>query len=335
MKLVNDTAYTCERVVYGDGSGRERLLVIVKAVFSVAEDATLKPLEEPPPLRAADTFFDEVGGSSILWETEMIPAKASTDVVLLGTAQTKDQRLVPQLNVSLKIGELSKTVTVFGDRVWEDHLTGAKPGPITPFREMPLVYERAFGGRDQSTENRKYWEAEQRNPVGVGFRAKHSAAPIDGAPLPNLEDPGALIRHAGDRPPPAGFGTIARDWLPRLSLAGTYDEDWQTSRAPLLPEDFDPRFHNSAHPDLIAPGYLRGDEAVSVHNVLPSGRPWSFQLPGVTPVGKVQIGGADTPCPLQLDTVVLDADEQQVTQIWRGELDIHHRLHQVKEIHVR
>ncbi|CAM2010077.1 DUF2169 family type VI secretion system accessory protein [Acanthopleuribacter pedis] len=334
MKLVNDSPFTCDRLVYGDGSGRDRLLVIVKAVFAVGEDQTLRPLAEQPALRGADTFYDEVGTSSIQWETEMVPAKPATDVVLLGTAQAKDQALVQHLDVSLKIGPLTKRVSVFGDRVWEDHLTGATPGPITPFREMPLIYERAFGGRDESNENQTYWEAERRNPVGVGFRAKHSAQPVAGSPLPNIEDPTALIRHAGDRPPPAGFGFISRDWSPRLDHAGTYDAAWQEQRAPLLPQDFDPRFHNAAHPDLIAPDRLRGDEDVAVHNVLASGLPWKFQLPDVRPKGAVQITGGDEPLDLQLDTVVLDADQQQVTQVWRGELDIHNRLYQVKEIRV-
>lgn len=332
--LRNDTPYTCDRLVYGDGSGRDRLLVIVKAVFAVGADQHLQALEEQPPLRACDTYFDEIGTSSIQWETEMIPAKPNTDVVLLGTAQSKDQRLVAQLDVHLEIGTLSKTVSVFGDRVWEDGLTGFRPGAPIPFRQMPLRYERAFGGRDQSTENRKHWEAERRNPVGVGFRAKHSIMPIVGSPLPNLEDPAALIHHVGDRPPPAGFGTIARDWSPRAGFAGTYDAAWQNQRAPLLPQDFDARYHNSAHPDLIAQGYLRGDEAVTVTNVTATGAPWKFQLPGESPRGSVQIGSHNEPLALQLDTVVLDADTQQLTQIWRGELDIHNRLHQIKEIRV-
>ncbi len=334
MELRNETPFTCDRLVYGDGAGRDRLLVIVKAVFAVNAEQGLTALEEQPALRGCDTFFDEIGTSSIQWETEMIPAKPNTDVVLLGTAQCKDQRLVAHLDVHLEIGPLSKRVSVFGDRVWEDGLTGFKPSDPIPFRQMPLRYERAFGGCDQSPDNRDHWEAERRNPVGVGFRAKRSTLPILGSPLPNLEDPAALIHHVGDRPAPAGFGTIARDWSPRARLAGTYDEAWQSKRAPLLPEDFDPRYHNSAHPDLIAAGHLRGDEAVAVANVLAEGGSWRFQLPGESPRARVQVAGHETQLDLHLDTVVLDADAQQVTQIWRGECDIHNRLHQVKEIRV-
>ncbi len=38
---------------------------------------------------------------------------------------------------------------------------------------------------------------------------------------------------------PAGFGCITRSWLPRLLLAGTYDQEWLETRHPDLPDDFD------------------------------------------------------------------------------------------------
>lgn len=37
---------------------------------------------------------------------------------------------------------------------------------------------------------------------------------------------------------PAGFGCISRTWLPRLPLAGTYDQAWLENRHPGLPDDF-------------------------------------------------------------------------------------------------
>ncbi|CAM2070544.1 DUF2169 domain-containing protein [Sulfidibacter corallicola] len=334
MKLVNHTPFAAERTVYQDPEGRDQLLVLLKATFDVGEDGTLGPAEEQPPPRSSDTYRDEVGTSSILWENEMGPAKPATDIVMVGTAQAPGGRAVSQLGVSLKVGALEKTVMVTGERIWEDALTGAKPSAPRFFTQMPLIYELAYGGKDASAERQDHWEREPRNPVGRGFRAKRSAQPIEGTPLPCIEDPSAMVRRISDRPAPAGFGFLARDWQPRLSFAGTYDEAWQTERAPLLPRDFDPRFHNAAHPDLIAPGHLRGVEPVEAIHVSESGHPWRFALPGLRVGARVKIGHVEEQLIPPLDTVIIDADNRQVTQIWRGVHDVHDRLFHVKEIQI-
>src|SRR5215469_9031201 len=117
---------------------------------------------------------------------------------------------------------------------------------------MPLLYERAFGGWDCTDEDPQKHRYEPRNPAGTGFRHTHRAE--DEFALPNIEDPAQPFRTYGERPPPAGFGFIAANWLPRLSFAGTYDRAWDDERKPLLPTDFDRRFFNGASTGLIAPG---------------------------------------------------------------------------------
>jgi len=42
------------------------------------------------------------------------------------------------------------------------------------------------------------------------------------------------------------FGPIGRHCKPRVQLAGTYDDSWTEDRMPLLPDDFQERFHNAA-----------------------------------------------------------------------------------------
>ena len=69
---------------------------------------------------------------------------------------------------------------------------------------------------------------------------------MEGLPVPNLEDPAAPLEQIGQTPPPACLAPIAPSWLPRRLFAGTYDERWQRTRAPYLPDDFDPRFFASA-----------------------------------------------------------------------------------------
>ena len=63
---------------------------------------------------------------------------------------------------------------------------------------------------------------------------------------------------------PAGFGPIARHWEPRVRWAGTYDKRWQRTRKPLLPDDFDDRFHQCAPEDQQVDGGLIGGELVEL-----------------------------------------------------------------------
>src|SRR5262249_28789207 len=151
---------------------------------------------------------------------------------------------VDVIDVALKVGWLEKIVRVFGDRVWTRTLGLYSISTPRPFDRMPLVWERAFGGVDRSAENPADHVAEPRNPVGRGlFRHVGGEPPpsMDGAPLPNLEDPTSLVERPFDRPPPACFSWIAPSWAPRRKLAGTFDEAWKERRSPRLPADFDRR----------------------------------------------------------------------------------------------
>ena len=95
------------------------------------------------------------------------------------------------------------------------------------------------------------------------------------------------------------------------------------SRRPLLPVDFDRRFLNAASPGLIAPGYLVGNEIVTVVNASPRGR-LEFALPGI-PAPRIDVrlrGSAMKALPTHLDTVVIDTDEHRVSLIWRGHVKV-------------
>jgi hypothetical protein len=102
-------------------------------------------------------------------------------------------------------------------------------------------------------------------------------------------------------------------------MAGTYDEDWSKNRNPMLPIDFDRRFFNAAAPGLIAPGYLRGDEEVVALNVT-SVRHLAFRLPGVPPprCRVVLRGRPDVELQTNLDTVIVNTDDQQLLLLWRA-----------------
>jgi hypothetical protein len=184
-----------------------------------------------------------------------------------------------------------------------------------PFTEMQLLWERAFGG--SSTLPSGEILADERNPVGVGFKGNRSELEMLGTPLPNLEDPGSLLASPGDRSVPAGFGFLARSWRPRRDFAGTYDEAWRKTRAPYLPEDLDPRFFCAAPPDLVFTPPLHGGEPIEVLGAHAEG-PLAFTLPAWDLVATARIAGRVERRPLQLETVLIEPDRARVGLTYRA-----------------
>jgi hypothetical protein len=229
------------------------------------------------------------------------------------------------MDVSLRVGSISKRVRVFGDRVWRLGMSMSRP---EPFDTMPLVWERAYGGVDESREKVR---AEPRNPVGQGFHPPDDEEETEFW-LPNLEDPSQLISSRRHSPEPACFAPIAPHWEPRASHAGTYDERWQQERAPYLPDDFDPRFFQIAPSDQIAAGHLEGGETVEVQGATPGGV-LRFRLPMVDLGITYVVDGVEQPRPAVLDTVILEPDQERVQLVWRTVLRCDKRALRVSEVH--
>jgi hypothetical protein len=312
LQLVNKTPFAAQLALFPDQYGIDSLYVILKATFTIGQQWTIADEQKLP--QAADEFYsDDPTASSIKYATDFHIGKPATDIILIGNAAPPDGREATQLDVNLTVGRVSKTVRVFGDRVWED----GKAGSARPFTAMPLLYEKAFGGIH--AKDGAILAGEARNPVGCGFSGKRKTREMNGLPLPNLEDPRKLLQYSGDVVAPAGFGVISPNWQPRLSFAGTYDEHWQKHRAPYLPDDFDLRFFNMAHPDLIYPGYLQGGEPVNISGIGPHG-PLQFNLPTVGLSTDVYIKSRIEHPLFHLETLLIEPDDLQLSMTWRAAL---------------
>ena len=319
---------------FPDERGVDTLYVIVKATFAIcAAKSSLAIAEEQVPPQAADEYWGEPDTSSLKYSTDMHLPKPTTDVALVGQAWTTDARKKDQVNVLLSVAERSKVLRVFGDRVWIRRLMGCKMSPPEPFESIPLVYERAYGGVHQVDPESETTLAEERNPVGRGFRGKRKAKHMADQLLPNIEDPGRLIRRVGDRDAPQGFGFVAPAWLPRRSFAGTYDEAWQENRAPYLPDDFDSRFFNAAHPDMVFDRYLKGGEPVEVIHASRSGQ-LKFRLPVCELDVKVAVAGTSEKPAMNLETVLVEPDDDRVSLVWRGGVSCDKKLLRVEEVRI-
>lgn len=189
---------------------------------------------------------------------------------------------------------------------------------------MPVMYENAYGGIDHTVEDETVTAYDERNPVGKGFISR-KGKPEQGIALPNLEDPRQLIQDWKDQPPPAGFGFIGRSWQPRIALAGTYDEQWKKQRMPLLPLDFDDRYFNGAHADLISENLLRGGERVTLSHLSPSGQQ-AFDLPVWSEPVTFFIKDRKERVPPVLDTVIIEPDSNRVLMTWRASLPCYNQF---------
>lgn len=328
MDLLNRTPFAVAPFVFLH-EGLETLLLVVKGTFTFGQQGP-RVSDEQDPIVIADEYVDEPHNSSLLRASDVTLLKPATDVLLRGYAYSTPGSRTEAL-VALRVGSLKKGVRVFGDRVWERVLRVTRQSEPKPFLKMELTYERAFGGTDASVPQRV--ERCEENPVGRGFRARDSRLPVEGAPLPNLEDPTGLLESPDERPRPACFGPIAPSWKPRPLYAGTYDEAWKRDVFPFLPRDFDPRFLQCAPPDQILPGYIQGGEPVVIAGASAQGA-LQGSLPTVNPEVTVRIGDRIEQPPLRCDTVLLDAERPAVTLVWRAQLSVQGAVPDVRRIEV-
>ncbi len=324
MDLYNLTPFCAGRFVFLDATGRESLLVVIKATFSLKEGRAVVT-DEQTPLVLADEYRGEPAHSSLLRGSDLAPFKPATDVLLEGFAYP-GRRSRAEGFVALQVGAMAKGVQVFGERVWDTSFGLTSLSAPRPFERLELTWERAFGGTDES--HPEHPERHAANPVGRGFRAARTQRPLDGMPLPNLEDPRALVRSPRDRPVSVGFGPVPPHWPARACFAGTHDAAWERERLPLLPVDFDDRHHLSAPGDQQSPGHVRGDEPVKVVGATPEGV-LEFSLPSLQPQVVIKVGAERQTPPCPCDTVIIDCERKRLMLTWRARWVIHGRVPKV------
>src|SRR6185369_7257329 len=136
------------------------------------------------------TFTGEPGLSSPVKEIDFAPHKRCCDVLLTGAAYAPEGYEVTRQRVGLRVGPLSKSFDVVGDRTWQASLTGIRASSPQRFSRMPISYDVAFGGTDRRGEDESKHDAYLPNPVGRGWHKDLRNTFVDGQPLPNTEESG-------------------------------------------------------------------------------------------------------------------------------------------------
>ena len=296
--------------------GVQRVTVVVKATFGFVHDGIAR-LVPPRDLVRADRGHDGVLDQA----AETAPHLPGAGVILEGHAHAPGGRPAPSVAVRLAVvpgrGEgalagrsrwgrppdrdaarpsraraaLDKTLHVLGDRSPE--------GAPQPFLKLPLGWQRAYGGPGCDD-----------NPAGTG------AGSATGTP-PNIVDPTGALR-------PAGFGPIPRAWAPRRRWLGGIDPALLGPAAIDLPEGLDFRFFHAAPADQQLDA-LRGDEWIVLDGLHPAAARVRTRLPGVRAEARwCEPSGPPRAVELGLDTLVIDADAQVFSLVWRGAIVPHH-----------
>jgi hypothetical protein len=317
MELTNATRMTAGFNVGTETSGRELLVVVIKGTFVLPRPGEAVRLHEAQrPLVMADTFTGEPGFSAPIDEIDFAPRKHRCDVLLNGSAYAPAGRQVTRQQVSLRVGPMTKSFEVVGDRVWRAGIGGITASAPTPFVQMPLSYDRAFGGADRRSEDEREHDAYLPNPVGRGWHKHLKSAWVDGQPLPNTEEIGRGVTFPTDKHAPQAFGPLGRGWQSRARFAGTYDERWLAETYPFLPNDFDERYFQAAPEDQQVPIPSQAME-VEMHGFTPDG-PRSFILPHFdAPVSVFPRRGKQEDLTALLDTIVFEPGADLFTMTWR------------------
>ncbi|MEQ9317746.1 MAG: DUF2169 domain-containing protein [Polyangiaceae bacterium] len=331
----NRTDFEAHPQVLLDVDG-EKLVTVVKASFELprgSNELVIAPEERNRPVRPADIPWGEPDVSSIGYPSDLCLRKPGSDVIVVGKGYAPGGEPVPSFDVHVTVGHMNKALRLFGPRVFTGTGLGmTKPSPIA---ELELRYENAWGGFDDEDPDNVV--EEPRNPIGRGKVADSAARA--GQPAPQIEDPYHLLSNLDTEPAPAGVGAIGRHWMPRRKYAGSYDEIWQQTRAPLPPIDLDDRHHLCATPDLSTDKLLKSGETVKLYNLLPGGGGVEFALPVVHLEIAFDVKGRERAIfAPHLDTVILDlletSDEKPpaVEMVWRASVRAPRRLRDARVI---
>ena len=287
--------------------------------------------DEQLPLIMADTFSGEPGFSAPRSEIDFAPRKRACDVLLTGSAHAPQGRQVSQMRAGLQVGTMQKVFEVVGDRVWQAGLTGITASAAQPFTQMPISYDRAFGGVDRYSDDEREHDAYRPNPAGRGWHKHLKNAWVDATPLPNLEEVGQAVTSPSGNYRPIALGPLGRSWPQRARYAGTYDDDWLANVFPFLPKDFDERYYQGAPEDqqIALP---TGPIEVTLSGLRPDGVR-QFVLPFFeAPVHVFPKRGEREEMTAALDTIVFEPDEERFTMSWRLTRPLRKNMHEIAQV---
>jgi hypothetical protein len=215
------------------------LVLVANRAYRIHPGTRAAPLPEAVPVLMEPVYApssNEGAGRRLVEEAHPTAmGKPLTDVLVRGSARSQ-RGPVAVLDTGVRVGAARKAVRAVGDR----SVVVGKDGSLSfsmaqPFTEIPLVWDRAYGGRDQHAERQfasherspfgkpgetNIWGFTQvtypRNAAGRGYYLDLDRARLEGAPAPNLEDPTDPVT------PDRLLSATTTDWIDR-PVAACYE----------------------------------------------------------------------------------------------------------------
>lgn len=289
MELVNTTCadVTLDLTTVEERPGQKAAIVVAKLTFTVDRDGRVSlDSDDPIPVLRADV---ETGAGILPADTDEFLIDG-VEVIVLGAAYAPGGRPVPELEVTLTMGERVHRAYVAGDRGWIGEGPDAVISPPAPFARMPMGYERAFGGTAEVwlDDHTCVPVPHAPNPHGRGFDPDAAVASLvealGGPPgfprhqyvrrLPNLEDPRERITRWSDLPRPYSWATRPSDAAGAVAIPAGVEPpppEGELTAPPWMAE-LRHVMTMRGHPELELPELVAGT---------------SFVLDGMTPEGSL------------------------------------------------
>ncbi|BCE02722.1 DUF2169 family type VI secretion system accessory protein [Marinicellulosiphila megalodicopiae] len=303
IELVNDSRFQVAWIAGKKDHPKDSLTIIIKGTFDLKHQETAMFSEIQMPVIGDQFAFGNPKGW-LQYDSDFAFFKDNADFIVNGSCYPPKNETVNECHVKVSLDSIEKKLLIKGDRYESPGLAGSSASKADNFSVMSVNYSNSYGGKDEPT-----------NPAGKGIDKNQQGIKW----FPNVID-----LNQGEEAP-ASFGAVNKAWPVRIALAGTYDENWQNTRWPWFPEDFDWAFFNAAQPELIYDGYLKGDEPVKFHNMHPDHPVFEASLPEVMPVcylNNIEEEEFIAVEEINLDTVTVDMDSRRMMLVWRAVVDV-------------
>lgn len=336
MELQNRLPFPAMAFRQFDAEGELDCIVSVRATFTHVQDGIMEIAREQESFQWEDAYEDDPHQTVLLRQSDLTPDKPGTDISFLGNAWSPSTEPQKSWHASIRVGDVSKEIEACGQRFWKPVLQEKWAGfsakeprrairdwvltDPEPARQVAVRWTNAFGGTipgTGDTETDTPADVDRRNPLGCGIVNIDIPADTPHVRAPQITSPGERLDWK-EAPEPQGLGLVSPWWRSRQQYTGTYDDAWVAERHPLLPRDFDKRFWQAAHPDLIATPHLKGDEDYELVNLSSEHPVAKGSLPGLTLGVHCSREDRDEWHVLKLDGVQFDwRNDGRVLLTWR------------------
>jgi hypothetical protein len=297
-------------------NGSDMAVIAVRAAFGLKQNVL--QIDDVQSIILVDEYGGDPQSTPLLRVSDLIPFKPAADITVIADSYPpEDGDAQKGWLAGVRLGDYRYAIRVHGARRWARMGDALVPGRADTMAPMSIDYRHSWG---DLAIGELPGNPPPLNPLGV--RRPASAAEL--LPMAQIESSKEDYSQPFAARPFQGFGPIPPFWRDRQKFAGTYDDQWLKSRHPLLPEDFDYRFYQCAHPRLICDGYLRGDETFELFR-LSQLESVEFSLPAVQPFARfLWNDDRQVAMNLNLDGVHINArsPDIMIDLTWRGWLPI-------------